>query len=160
MWLVYLCALEYNMCVSETAICVSTSQFLSIHLHVCMPSVYLLTYVYVCHEYVCAPFIETSNPTYFFHCLNERVKRLVVITVINFFSPFHQWKVPWPHPPFPALLDVVCSVRRSPCLCSNGCYTTFFYSTIGPFVRFTSPGCIGVLECFCVQNNFSVCKMQ
>jgi len=45
-----------------------------------MPSVYL----YVCHEYVCST--ETSNPTYFFHCLNERVKRLlVVITVINDF---------------------------------------------------------------------------
>lgn len=56
--------------------------------YICMCVCRVCVYVYVCHEYVCAPFIETSNPTYFFHCLNDRVKRLlVVITVINDFFP-------------------------------------------------------------------------
>lgn len=43
----------------------------------------------------------------------------------------------------------LCSVRRSPCLCSNGCCTMFFFSIIGSFMRLTSPGCLQQ-ECVCV----------
>lgn len=63
--------------------------------HVCMPCVFVGICVSVPWVCVCCSIqLETSNPTFLFHCLNERVKRLlVVITVINdFFSSFRPMK--------------------------------------------------------------------
>ncbi len=151
MWRVYLCVLGYTCVYAVMCVNKPVPVHKSACLCMCVGRVCICWHMCTCAMSMCV--LHSANTTFLFYCLNERVKKhLVVITVINaFFHPFDQWKVPWPHPPFPALLDVVCSVRRSPCLCSNGCCTTFFYSTIGPFMRFTSPGCIGVLECVCAE---------
>lgn len=72
--------------------CVSTSQCLSINLHACACVYAVCVFVGICLSVpwvcvCCSIQLETSNPTFLFHCLNERVKRLlVVITVIHFFS--------------------------------------------------------------------------
>lgn len=89
-WRVYLCALEYTCVYLRLPSCVSTSQCLSKHLHACACVFAVCVFVGICVRVpwvcVCSIQLETSNPTFLFHCLNERVKRLlVVITVINDF---------------------------------------------------------------------------
>lgn len=93
-WRVYLCLLAYTCVYLRLPSCVSTSQCLSINLHACACVYAVCVFVGICVSVpwvcVCSIQLETSNPTFLFHCLNERVKRpLVVITVINdFFSSF------------------------------------------------------------------------
>lgn len=96
-WRVYLCALEYTCVYPRLPSCVSTSQCLSKHLHACAcVCVCICWHMCTCavSMCVCSIQLETSNPTFLFHCLNERVKSLlVVITVINdFFSAFPPMK--------------------------------------------------------------------
>lgn len=94
---VFVCVRVY-MCVSETAVmCVNesmpvqTSACLCMRVCVCICWHMCTCAVSMC---VCSIQLETSNPTFLFHCLNERVKSLlVVITVINdFFSAFPPMK--------------------------------------------------------------------
>lgn len=149
---VYLCVLAYICVHPRPPSFVSTSQCLSIHLHAgtcARTPLCVCLHMCTCAVSVCVSFIQVKQPHLPLSQFEWKSKKaLVVITVINdFFLPFRRWKVLWPHPPFPARLDMecffpLCSVRRSPCLCSNGCYTMFSFSTIGSFMCSASPGCV------------------
>lgn len=82
------------MCISETAV-VCVNKPMPVHESACLCMCVCCVCICVCVPLicVCSILLETSNPTFLFHCLNEKVKRLlVVIIVINVFSSFPPMK--------------------------------------------------------------------